>query len=116
METLHLILRYAHLLGFAMIFGGWLVAYLSRRYTVNVAMLWGTVVQLVTGIILAAPLPDREVQPDPAKLGVKLALAVLLAVMIWIPHLKKRESSSKGHFIGIGALAAITAGVATFWT
>ena len=116
MEIVHLALRYLHLIGFAMILGGWLVAFLARRYQVNPAMLWGTAIQLVTGIILSAPLPTREIQPDGAKLGVKLVLALALAVMVWIPHLKKRESSSKGHFIGIGALAALTAGVATFWT
>lgn len=116
MDILHLILRYAHLVGFAMLFGGWLTAYLSGRFKVNAAMLWGSAVQVVSGIVLAAPLPDREVQPDPAKLGVKLVLALMIAVMVWLPYLKKRESSSKGHFIGIGALALVTAGVAVFWT
>jgi hypothetical protein len=116
MELVHLVLRYAHLLGFAMVFGGWLTAYLSGRLKVNTVMLWGSAVQVVTGIILSAPLPDRELQPDPAKLIVKLVLGIAIAVMVWIPHLKKRDASSKGHFIGIGALAVITAAVGVFWT
>ena len=99
-----------------MLFGGWLTAFLSRRFTVNPPMLWGAVVQLVSGIILAAPLPDRDVQPDPVKIVVKAVLAILIAVMVWIPRLKKRESSSMGHFGAIGGLVVVEAAVAVFWT
>lgn len=114
MELVRHTLLYLHLLGFAMLFGGWLTAYLSGRFKVNTAMLWGAVAQLVTGIALSAPL-GREVQPDPAKLIVKAVLAIAIAVMVWVPHLKKRESSAKGHFLGLGAALLVEVGVAVFW-
>ena len=77
-------------------------------------MLWGSLIQVITGVILSAPLP-RDVQPDPMKLIVKALLAIAIAIMVWIPHIKKRESSSKGHFLAIGGLVLVTAGVAVFW-
>ncbi|GAA4906658.1 hypothetical protein LX16_3325 [Stackebrandtia albiflava] len=117
MELIHLILRYLHLIGFGLLIGGWLTAYLSRRLKVNPAMLWGAVVQVVTGILLSAPLDRAEdAMPDGMKLGVKALLAILIFVMVWVPHWKKRESSSKGHFLAIGGLILVTAGVGVFWT
>ncbi|MGH8795161.1 MAG: hypothetical protein ACRDXX_21285 [Stackebrandtia sp.] len=114
MDILHLVFRYIHLLGFAMLFGGWLTAFVSSRLSMNPAMVWGSALQVATGIILSAPMTDEELNYP--KIGVKLLLGLLIAVMIWIPHLKQREATSKGHFIGIGAMIAITAGVAVFWT
>lgn len=114
MELVRHALLYIHLLGFAMLFGGWLTAFLSDRLKINPVMLWGSVVQLITGIALSAPFP-KDYEPNYPKIGVKLVLAVLIAVMVWIPHLKKRESSAKGHFIGVGTMIAVTAGVAVFW-
>ncbi|ADD41059.1 hypothetical protein [Stackebrandtia nassauensis] len=114
MELLRHALLYIHLLGFAMLFGGWLTAFLSDRLKINPVMLWGSVIQLATGIFLSAPFP-KDYEPNYAKIGVKAVLAVLIAVMVWIPHLKKRESTAKGHFIAIGAMVVVTAGVAVFW-
>jgi hypothetical protein len=36
--------------------------------------------------------------------------------MIAIPVWKKREKVAAGHFYATGALIAVTAGVAVFWT
>lgn len=115
MEFLHNALVYIHLVGFAILLGGWLTAYLSGHLKINAAMLWGSAIQVVSGVVLSAPLPDRDVQPDGLKLVVKAVIAIAIAVMVWLPHLKKRQSSSKGHFIGIGALTLINAAVAVFW-
>lgn len=115
MELLRHALLYIHLLGFAMLFGGWLTAYIAGRLKINPVMLWGSVIQLVTGFALAGPFP-QDYEPNYPKIGVKLVLAILIAVMVWIPHLKKRESVAKGHFIGIGAMVVINAGVAVFWS
>ncbi|GAA1693204.1 hypothetical protein GCM10009830_46240 [Glycomyces endophyticus] len=114
MDLVHLVLRYLHLLGFAAVFGGWLVAWLSRKFNFNTAMLYGIAVQLATGIVLAG-LASAEPDANHAKIGVKAVLALLLGVMIAIPVWKKRERVAAGHFWATGGLIAVTAGVAVFW-
>jgi hypothetical protein len=111
-EALLLILRYLHLIGFALLLGGAVAQYLTRRLRINASMLWGAGIQLVTGIALSAPLREGP-EPEPAKLVVKLVLALLIAIMVWVP--RKRQEMSAGHFLGILGLTLVTAGVATFW-
>jgi len=116
MEALRLILRYAHLIGFALLLGGAIVQFLSAKLRINPAMLWGSVIQVVTGLALAAPLRGGgDDEPDPAKLAVKGVLAVLIFIMVFIPWRRRREAVNRGHFIGIIALTLINAAVATFW-
>ena len=50
MEWLRLVLRYAHLIGFALLLGGAIAQYLSGKIRINPAMLWGAGVQVVTGL------------------------------------------------------------------
>lgn len=119
METLRLILLYAHLIGFAVLLGGAVAQYLSGTVRVNAAMAWGAVIQLATGIALSAPL-GREKELIYAKIGVKAVVAVLIAVMVLVPYLRKRKLPegavvAKGHFIGIIALTLGNAAVAVFW-
>ena len=114
METLWLILRYAHLIGFALLLGGAVMQYLSGRLRINPGMLWGALVQLVTGLALAAPLRGGgDAEPDPAKLGVKLVLAVLILIMVFVP--RKRDTVARGHFLAIVGMTLLNAAVATFW-
>ena len=114
MEALRLILRYAHLVGFALLLGGAIVQFISAKLRINPAMLWGSIIQVVTGIALAAPLRGGgDAEPDPIKLGVKALLAVLIFVMVFFS--RKRADVNRGHFIGIIALTLINAAVATFW-
>jgi hypothetical protein len=114
METLRLVLRYAHLIGFALLLGGAVVQYLTARLRINPAMLWGSIVQLVTGLALAAPLRGGgDAEPSPVKLGVKLLIAVLIFVMVFFS--RRRADVNRGHFIGIIVLTLANAAVATFW-
>jgi hypothetical protein len=77
-------------------------------------MLWGSIIQVVTGVALAAPLRGGgDDEPDPAKLAVKAVIAVLIFIMVFVP--RKRAEVNRGHFIGIIALTLINAAVATFW-
>jgi hypothetical protein len=91
----------------------WATQVFARQLRINTAMLVGIGTQLVTGVLLAAPL-GREDQPDAGKLVVKLLLAIVLAIMIVVP--RKRDSVAAGHFYAIGGIAALTVGVAVFWT
>lgn len=114
MEALRLILRYAHLVGFAVLLGGSIVQYLSGRLKINAAMLWGAGAQLVTGLALAAPIREEgDEEPDPVKLVVKLLLAVAIFVMVFFA--RKREVTDRGHFFAVIGLTLVNAAVATFW-
>ena len=113
-EALRLILRYAHLSGFALLLGGAVMQYLSAKLRINPAMLWGAIIQVLTGIALSAPLRGGgDAEPGPVKLGVKLLLAVLIFVMVFFS--RKRADVNRGHFIGIIALTLVNAAVAVFW-
>jgi hypothetical protein len=114
MEALRLVLRYAHLIGFALLLGGAVAQYLSGRLRINQAILWGAIVQLVTGLALAAPLRGGgDAEPDPVKLGVKALLAVLIFVMVFVP--RRRTEVNRGHFLAAVGLTLLNAAVATFW-
>ncbi|MFD6562973.1 hypothetical protein [Micromonospora profundi] len=112
METTRLILLYVHLIGFALLLGGGIAQYITGRLRINAAMLWGSVIQLVTGIGLSAPLRDGD-EPAPAKLVTKLVLALLIFVMVFFS--RKRESVNRGHFLTIVGLTLVNAAVAVFW-
>jgi hypothetical protein len=113
-EALRLILLFVHLVGFALLLGGGVTNYLAGRFRINPAMLWGSIIQLVSGIALAAPLRGGgDAEPSPVKLAVKLVIAVLIFIMVFIP--RKREKVAKGHFIGIVAMTLVNAAVAVFW-
>ena len=114
MEALRLILRYAHLIGFAMLLGGAIAQYVTGKLRINPAMLWGSIIQVLTGLALSAPLRGGgDDEPEPAKLAVKLVLAILIFIMVFAS--RKRADVNRGHFIGIIALTLINAAVATFW-
>jgi hypothetical protein len=114
MEALRLVLRYAHLIGFAMLLGGAVAQYVSGRIRINAPMLWGALIQVVTGLALSAPLRgggDKE--PDPVKLLVKGIIGVMIFVMVFFS--RKRAEVNKGHFLAIVGLTLVNAAVAVFW-
>ena len=114
MNGLRLVLLYAHLIGFALLLGGGVAQYLSGVIRMNAAMLWGAVIQLVTGVGLAAPLRGgEENEPDPAKLAVKGVIAVIIFVMVFFS--RKRETVNTGHFLAVIGLTLANAAVAVFW-
>ncbi|MEV0328419.1 hypothetical protein AB0H63_18525 [Micromonospora echinospora] len=112
MEAIRLVLLYAHLIGFALLLGGGVAQLVSGRIRINPAMLWGSIIQLVTGLGLSAPLRDGD-EPAPAKLVTKLVLALLIFVMVFFS--RKREAVNRGHFLAIVGLTLVNAAVAVFW-
>ena len=114
MEALRLILRYAHLIGFALLLGGAIAQFVSAKLRINPAMLWGSIIQLLSGIGLAAPLRGGgDAEPSPIKLAVKGVIAILIFVMVFFS--RKRAEVNRGHFIGVITLTLANAAVAVFW-
>ncbi len=114
MGTLRDIVLYVHLIGFALLLGGAAAQYFSGKIRINQAMLAGVVIQLVTGLILAAPWGlDPGEKFNPAAVVTKLVVAVLIAIMVIVP--RKRDAVNRGHFLGIVGLILVNAGVAVFW-
>ncbi len=113
-EILRLVLVYGHLIGFALLLGGAIAQYLAGPIRINRSILWGAIIQLITGIALSAPLRGDDPEPAPAKLVVKLVIAIMIAIMVWVP--RKRERVSTGHFGAIIGLTLLNAAVAVFWT
>ena len=111
-EALRLGLLYVHLVGFALLFGGAIAQYVSGRLRINSMMLWGAVIQVLTGIGLSAPLRHGN-EPDPAKLVTKLVLGLAILAMVFFS--RKRPAVNRGHFLAIVGLTLVNAAVAVFW-
>ena len=114
MEPLRLILLFLHLIGFALLLGGSVAQYLTGRLRINQAMLWGAIVQVVTGLGLAAPLRGGgDHEPPTAKLAVKLVIGLMIFAMAFFS--RKREEVNRGHFLALVGLTVVNAAVAVFW-
>lgn len=114
MQVLRSIVLYVHLVGFALLLGGAIAQYAGGRLRVNAAMLWGAVIQVLTGVVLAVPfgLGTRSTFPVPA-LAVKLVLALAILAMVYFP--RRRDAVNRGHFLAIVGLVLVEAGVGVFW-
>lgn len=105
-----------HLLGMAAIVGAFFVVLRSPRFVP--AFLYGAITQLVSGVVLVG-LRESEVVADEgplnmAKIGVKLLIALAVAVLAWRER-ANREAATMGAIHAIGGLALVNVLVATLW-
>jgi len=116
LELLRLALRYLHLVGFALLFGGVVVQYLTGTFRVNVVMRTGLGTMILTGLALSAPFP-RDVALDYVKVGVKLGIALVIGAVFGVVVTRERRGAPvyRGHLLAIGALTLLNAAVAGFW-
>jgi len=115
-EILRLALRYLHLIGFALLFGGFLAQYLTHTMRVTVVMRSGLGAMLATGLLLALPFPS-DVDLNYVKLGVKLGVAVVIGALFGVSVTREKRGAvvSRGLFLTIGGLALLNAAIAVFW-
>jgi len=116
------ILIFLHVVGAAMIVGYWIAT--MRTPTVHPRQRDGAFLQLLTGIAMMGVLPVLHNQ-DPAqfgelnyvKLGIKLVIAVVVAVLavIGTRKVKKGQPVSTGLAHGVGGLALVNVAIATLW-
>jgi hypothetical protein len=115
-EFLRLLLRYLHLVGFALLIGAWVAQYLTGRLRVNVVMQTGLGTMIGTGLLLAIPFPTG-VDLNYGKLGVKLVVAVGIGALFGIAVTRERAEKvvTRPLFLSIGGLALVNAAIAVFW-
>ncbi|MFT4166436.1 MAG: hypothetical protein QM650_14455 [Microlunatus sp.] len=117
MQLVYQIVTLVHLVGFAILLGGCVVQLRSFEPEVNVPMLAGAWTQVASGLVLAGLL---ELSSDPthpvnhAKLGVKLAIALILLLLV--AKNRKFQSIPRGLWTLITGLTLVNAGVAVLWS
>lgn len=117
METLRDIVVLIHIAGFAITFGAWFTEAVTKRFRTTRVMDIGLLLSLVTGLVLAAPWP-AGIELDYAKLGVKLAVLIVLGGLIGAGNARQRKSGERapaGIFWAIGALSLGNAAIAVIW-
>jgi hypothetical protein len=102
-----------HIIGLASIIGGFLVQTRSARKRIEPAMLHGALTALVTGVLLVGVAEMRDVDVNHIKIGVKLVVALVVAVLAW--RGRKADSVSTGTWGAIGSLALLNVVLAVFW-
>ncbi|WP_110588221.1 Fe-S protein [Microbacterium suaedae] len=116
MEILRSIVLVIHLIGFATLFGAWLVEATSGRREITKLMNWGLAIALVAGVALAAPWGiDGEL--NYAKISVKLIVVIAVGALLGIgAGRQKRKGSAPGAiFWPIGVLTLLNASIAVLW-
>ncbi|MFD5063982.1 hypothetical protein [Streptomyces sp. NPDC058394] len=112
MEILRYVFLVFHLFGFAALLGGFFFQLRGKDPVTGSYMLSSTVVQLVTGAGLVWTRISLDLPLSHAKMGVKLALDVLVAVTALVGMRNKQPWA----FYAVGAFTAAAAIVAVAWT
>ncbi|WP_091527076.1 hypothetical protein [Microlunatus soli] len=113
MEVAQHIVLLLHLIGFASLFGGFLVQMKQVEPEVNAAMLHGSYTMLVTGVALVV---FAEVGPDPVnhvKIGIKLVLALIITVLVVLN--RRFTTIPRGLWGLLGLLTVTNAALAVLW-
>ncbi|MWB98705.1 Fe-S protein [Agromyces seonyuensis] len=116
MELLRGIVLLVHLIGFAMLFGSWIVELVNGKRGITRVMNWGLAVAAVAGLVLAAPW-GIEYELDYAKLGTKFAILIVIGALLGIGAGRQRKSGSVPPVIFwlIGILTLANAAIAVLW-
>ncbi|MCW2811195.1 MAG: hypothetical protein JWP61_1653 [Friedmanniella sp.] len=113
MAVAHQVLLLAHLIGFAALFGGFLVQLRVLEPEVNVAMLQGAWVQLVTGVALLVLDGVGPQSVNVALMVVKIVLTLVVVVLVSLN--RKYQSVPRGLYLLVGALTFVSAAVSVLW-
>lgn len=93
MEILRDVLVFIHLLGMAIIIGAYFANMRAPR--VVAGMLHGAYLQLATGLLLVAVLEFTEgVEVNHMKIGIKLLLAILVAVFAFLGRRREKRAGT----------------------
>ena len=115
MEIVYNLVVVLHLVGMAIIVGGYLTVVRAPRMLPG---FWhGALTQLVTGLVLVGLRESGAVGGDEpvnhAKIGVKLVVALVVAVLVFLN--RKKSDVPAGTVHAIGGLALLNVLVAAVW-
>ncbi|MFE0348501.1 hypothetical protein ACWELO_34480 [Streptomyces sp. NPDC004596] len=111
MEILRYVFLVFHLFGFAAIMGGLFYQLREKNPVAGSYMPISAVIQLVTGVGLIWTRTSLDLPVDNAKMGVKLSLDVLVAVVALMGMRNKQQWA----FYAVGTLSAAAVVVAVAW-
>ncbi|WP_345751604.1 Fe-S protein [Microbacterium rhizophilus] len=115
METLRDVVIVIHLLGFAILFGAWVVEAAARRYQPTRLMTLGMVIALVAGLALSAPWAVEDL--DYMKIGIKLVILIVIGALLGIGTARARKGTPlpAWTFWLIGILTLANVAIAVIW-
>jgi uncharacterized membrane protein HdeD (DUF308 family) len=112
-DFLEKVLLFIHLVGMAALLGGGLVQVTAASKRVSRAMVDGALTQVVSGLLLVGVIEGQDENVDHAKIGVKFAVGVVVAVLVWIN--RRKPEIPNGLYAGIVGLTLGNVAVAVFW-
>lgn len=115
MEFLRHAVVLVHLIGFAVLFGSWVVEAVGQRHITRI-MTWGMLIAAVAGLALAAPW-GIEYDLNYAKIGTKLVILLVIGALLGIGTARQRKAGSVAPAIFwlIGILTLVNAALAVLW-
>ena len=116
MEILRHVVVLIHLVGFAILFGAWVVEVVNRRHRIVPLMNWGLAIAGIAGLILAAPW-GISYELNYVKLGVKFFILIVIGALLGIGAGRQRKTGAvpPAIFWSIGILTLVNAGIAVIW-
>ncbi|WP_292831273.1 Fe-S protein [Microbacterium sp.] len=115
MEILRHAVVLVHLVGFAVLFGSWVVEAVGAR-RITPIMTWGMLIAAVAGLALSAPWGITE-ELNYAKIGTKLVILLIIGALLGIGTARQRKSGSVAPalFWLVGILTFVNAALAVLW-
>ncbi|NUU24678.1 MAG: hypothetical protein HOV68_24730 [Streptomycetaceae bacterium] len=117
MGVVRQLLLVLHIVGIGSLLGGVLTQLKGIRsgdVRVNPAMVHGALTMLVTGVALVGVRQADDLDVDNTKIGVKLAILILILLMVWTQRAKERLDVKI--FGAIGLLTVANIAIAVMWT
>ncbi|MGB4778983.1 Fe-S protein [Microbacterium sp.] len=115
MEILRHVVVLIHLVGFAVLFGAWVVEAVGQRRITRLQT-WGMVIAAVAGLALAGPW-GISYELDYVKLAVKLVVLLIIGALLGIGASGQRKTGAVAPavFWLVGILILLNAALAVLW-
>jgi hypothetical protein len=111
------VLVFLHLIGMAMLVGGFFSQLRAQPRLVTQWMRDGALTQVLTGLVLAGMAGSSVGTDDtfsPAAIGTKLVVAIVVAALCLF-GMRQPEDKQQTYWLAAGALALANVAVAVFW-